>query len=324
MGLSFSASAQDLHFSQFFHAPLNLSPALTGVFEGDMRFVANYRSQWSSVPVPYQTFSGAHDQKFYHSRLPNGFIGAGLVFNYDKAGDAELSWTQLGLNVAYTHRLADENFLTAGFQALTGQRAFDPKKLYFDDQFNGDIFDENLSTLEGFANTSRGYLDMAAGLNWFFLDDDSRSRFTGGFALSHLTQPAVGFLDDDRLRLPRRAHAYGVALVQIHPQMDVRAQALYQFQGPYREIVLGGGLKYHVPGERENLALLAGFSHRLNDALVANLEIYFRNWIAGISYDINTSAFSAATNRNGGPEFSLQYIITRVKPPDTFKACPIF
>ncbi|MEM6697047.1 MAG: type IX secretion system membrane protein PorP/SprF, partial [Bacteroidota bacterium] len=47
-------SAQDIHFSQIGYSPLNLNPALTGIFEGDMRFTGNYRQQWNPV-VNYQT-----------------------------------------------------------------------------------------------------------------------------------------------------------------------------------------------------------------------------------------------------------------------------
>ena len=35
IGKSFS---QDLHYSQFYNAPLVISPALTGIFNGDQRF----------------------------------------------------------------------------------------------------------------------------------------------------------------------------------------------------------------------------------------------------------------------------------------------
>jgi hypothetical protein len=49
--------AQDIHFSQFDGALLNISPAYTGVFDGDYRFSAIYRSQWQAVPVGYSTFN---------------------------------------------------------------------------------------------------------------------------------------------------------------------------------------------------------------------------------------------------------------------------
>lgn len=48
-------SAQDIHWTQFYAAPMNISPGLIGIFPGETRFMANYRSQWHSVPVDYST-----------------------------------------------------------------------------------------------------------------------------------------------------------------------------------------------------------------------------------------------------------------------------
>ena len=84
-------------------------------------------------------------------------------------------------------------------------------------------------------------------------------------------------------------------------------------------------MKYHLVKDKgKELAFLTGLSYRLSDALITHFELYYKEWVIGLSYDRNTSPFSVATQRNGGPELSVQYIITRVKPPEIFKACPIF
>ncbi|HMZ89019.1 MAG TPA: type IX secretion system membrane protein PorP/SprF, partial [Chitinophagales bacterium] len=49
--------AQDIHFSQFFAAPILVNPANTGNFIGSARIGLNYRDQWGSVTIPYRTFS---------------------------------------------------------------------------------------------------------------------------------------------------------------------------------------------------------------------------------------------------------------------------
>ena len=53
--------SQDIHFSNWQMSPLNLNPANTGMFEGDGRIIFNYRNQWKSVPVPYNTYSFGAD-----------------------------------------------------------------------------------------------------------------------------------------------------------------------------------------------------------------------------------------------------------------------
>ena len=318
-------NAQDIHFSQFQNAPQNLNPALTGVFEGDQRFIANYRNQWFSVPVPYLTFSAAYDQKFAFPWLRNGLIGGGLAFNYDVAGDADLSWTQLSLNLSYSHQLADEHFVTAGFQFQNGQRAYQPQLLTFDDQWNGDIFDAGLQTTESLTNTSKGFLSLGTGINWFFKDLDSRTTIRGGGAYYHLNKPAVGLLANSPVALAALGNIYGIANLEVQDQVDLQIRALAQVQGAYQELVIGAGVKYHLKQDPGNeLALSLGAAYRMSDAIIAQMEVHYKNWQFGLSYDINTSPFRVATNRNGGPEISLQYIIFKVQPPESFKACPIF
>ncbi|NDC40993.1 MAG: type IX secretion system membrane protein PorP/SprF, partial [Chitinophagia bacterium] len=56
VSLGFGATAQDVHFSQYFTSPLTLNPGLTGLVPDDIRAAANYRTQWSSVSTnPYMT-----------------------------------------------------------------------------------------------------------------------------------------------------------------------------------------------------------------------------------------------------------------------------
>src|ERR671926_470167 len=73
------SSAQDIHFSQFFEAPLLRNPSLAGIFSGDVRVQAVYRDQWNSVTTAYKTASLNAEYK-----MPigsgNDFVTAGLQF----------------------------------------------------------------------------------------------------------------------------------------------------------------------------------------------------------------------------------------------------
>lgn len=323
--LSGGAFSQDLHFSQFYNAPLNLNPGLTGVFSGDLRFGANYREQWASVPVPYLTFSAAFDQKLYTPVTPGGLLTWGLVFNYDRAGDGQLSWSQIGGSGAYIQQIGAEQYLSAGVQIKAGQRAFDAARFMFDDQFNGDVFDPNQATQESFSKTSAAYFDFAAGANWFFKDEDSRTQVYAGVGFAHLNRPKVGFRNDDDVRLPMLTNAYLSGVIQMGALTDLTFQALHQIQSPYQETVAGLGGRYHLNVERgKELALGLSFAYRIDDAFITCLEALYQNWQFGLSYDLNTSPFKVASQRRGGPEVSLRYVIFRVKPPEEFKLCPIF
>ncbi len=324
-GWGSAAWAQDLHFSQFYHHPLQLNPALAGVFGGHQRITAAYRNQWMSVPVPYLTFSGGYDQKINFPGLKTGAFGLGVLFNYDRAGDANLSWAQLGLSLSYTQKLAESLFLTAGAQVQGGQRAFDPQRLYFDEQYNGDTFDPTLPNYESFLRTSTVYLDYSAGINGLFQSPLSRTQAQAGLAYRHINRPSISFFGVSNIRLMPLTTAYITGAVQVAEPLDWTLAVMGQFQGAAREWVMASGVRYHLKQE-QGRAIAVGLAgaYRWGDAVIPSVELYVHNWRLGLSYDVNTSPFRVATLRSGGPEVTLQYILYKVQPPDTFKACPIF
>lgn len=321
----FSMNAQDIHFSQFYNSPMNLNPALTGVFKGDQRIVGNYRNQWASVPVPYLTFSGAYDQKIFLKALGDGFFGGGLIFNYDKSGDGEMIWSQLGANVSYTQPLSEQLFISGGFQYLLGSRRVNPDKLTWAEQWNGDIFDQNASLTEDFNNNTRGFSSLSAGLNLHFQLDGTRTKADVGVGAFHLNKPSVNFFEDKAVSLPIKGNSYTIGTIEVHPKMDMRVFGFYSFQTKYRETVVGAALRYHLSLQRSReISVQIGTNMRLGDALIPTIEVQYHALRVGLSYDMNTSAFEVATRKKGGPEISVEYIITKVKSTKTFKSCPIF
>ena len=318
-------SAQDIHFSQFYHAAPLMNPALTGVFPEDIRFTGMYRQQWGSVPVPYTTFLGAFDQKFYPGFLKTGFFGLGGNIAYDEQGDSHLSNMQLSLNAAYVQPLNEENFISVGFQLSLAQRSFKEAELTFNNQYNGDVFVPTAATGETFSSLKVAKPDFSAGINYHFQNEDSRTRLDLGAALFHLSKPTFSFYSNGGVPLSLRMPVCGKSFIQVAPKIDLRVYTLFQWQKPYSELVTGSGVRYILsdqPGKNYAVSLLA--SYRWGDAAIVAGELEFNQWLLGVSYDWNTSPFEVATNGKGGPEFFVQYLITKVKPLKTYKACPIF
>ena len=69
--------SQDIHFSQFYASPLSLSPYQTGNYNGDWRFMHNYRTQWRSISEPFNTISVGYDRNFY---VYNEQLSGGIFF----------------------------------------------------------------------------------------------------------------------------------------------------------------------------------------------------------------------------------------------------
>jgi type IX secretion system PorP/SprF family membrane protein len=320
-------TAQDIHYAQFFQNPIYANPALAGVSSGDMRFSAIYRNQWSSVPVPYRTFSAHFDQKAQLPFMREGWFGFGGIFTHDKAGDAGLSWNAFEGVASYIRPLTDEHHLSAGFKFGLGQRAFDPAQLTFGDQFNGDIFLPDQASMEVFDNPSFFMLDFSAGMTWFFKDYDTRTSSVIGMSFSHLNQPVASFKGNPVYRLPIRYSLHGMTRLQLTDFVDLEFNALWNFMAATKnmETVFMLGARYFLePGVKETLNFGLGGGYRLGDAFLGYISAGFQNWRLSFSYDVNISPFEVATFKRGGPEISIQYLIYSVKPPNAFKACPIF
>lgn len=315
--------AQDIHFSQFPASPMNLNPAQTGLFNGAYRFVANYRSQWIT-PVPYTTLSGSADMETLKFASINGKLGLGVLFNYDRAGDSKLSLSQIGVSLAYAQALDKNNILSVGFQSSVGQRAYKTDNLTFDRQFIDGVFDGNNPTNETFANTSFGFVDMAAGLN-YRLQMSDRTFFDIGGAMFHINRPQQSFFENAEIKLPRKITGSISGSAQLAENFDILPAFIFQRQGEYQEMVFGTSLKMHLEQKRtKELGVLVGIWSRWDDAIIASAGVHYKEWKVGLSYDINISEFNVATNGNGGPELSVIYIIKKVEDPKWQKVCPIF
>lgn len=336
-------TAQDIHFSQFSNSPMNLSPGLTGVFGGDLRAVANYRNQWRSVPVPYTTFSASMEQKVYllksdkdaDVRYGRYFTG-GLLINYDRQGSLRLTSLQIAIPLSFTYQVGEHknHFVTLGAMPSFGQRAFSTNKLSTDAQWLESIYDPYADTRESllFDQNSISYIDFDAGLNYRLQSAKGRSKLDVGGAMHHINRPYHDFWsstipDAGNVRLQSKTTFYATALLQLAERFDLVGQGLYQRQGGYREIVYGGGLKFHLDQRRyHEFAIQIGVNYRsrYRDAIIPQIELGYKAWTLGVSWDRNPFAdVKLITNRNAGPEVSLIYRHYRVKPLASFKSCPV-
>lgn len=319
------AFAQDIHFSQFTGSLLNLSPGFVGFYDGDYRIGAIYRSQWQSVPVKYNTFSLQGEKVISPIALENDLIGVGLVFNSDRAGDARYGTTQAYLKGSYIFKsFTDTSWrVSAGIGLGWNQVGFDFSKMNFDAQYDGLEYNRALSTTEQFQSFNRNYFDCDLG----FAGQkklENRSTFGFGLGLFHLTRPNFSFNGSTDSRLDLKFTTTLSYNWYVNKKTDVLAEALLSFQGKYKEIIPNVSAKYFFD-RQENTSLLGGLSFRAKDALIAKLGYSKKLMTGGVSYDINLSKFTAATNYRGGFEI---YIIQIINSQPAFMAkkrsCPTF
>lgn len=317
-------SAQDIHFSQFWNTPLEVSPSLAGIAKEDTRVFGSYKSQWASVPVNYTTFAGAFDTKWTPFKIQNGFFGLGLIFNHDQAGDSDWTLANLQGLISYTKQISKGVFGSIGTQLGIGQRSFKFQDLTFDNQFNGEFFDPSLPTKENFSSTNSLFFDSHVGLNIRVQHPNQRTKVDFGVGIHHLNTPSQNFLAGAEIELPVRNDFYVLGALKITERLDLMVNILYRSQMEFQELVLGPAIRIYLNTNRtKELALEGGVNLRTGDSAIPYFGMLFRQWRVGLIYDINTSDFRNATGFNGGPEFTLIYTITKPQSKNQ-KLCPLF
>jgi len=316
--------SQDIHFSQYFNTPIEISPALAGVAKEDTRIYGAYKRQWASVPVGYTTFSGAMDTKWSPFNAKNGHFGLGVIFNNDEAGDGDWALADLGGMISYTQQLGKGIFASIGGKIGLGHRSFKLQDLTFDNQFNGEFFDPTIAPSEQFNSTNTTFFDAGAGFNLHLQHNDGRSKLDIGLGLHHLNTPSQNFYSNSTIDIPIRRDFYAMGVLKLNQNFDLLANGLYRTQGEYQEIVLGAALRIHLNTKAtKELALDIGGNLRTGDAVLPYVGLLYHQWRFGFIYDINTSPFATATNNNGGPEFVAIYTITKPRGLSK-KLCPLF
>lgn len=322
---SYTTYSQDIHFSQYNGSVLNLNPAFTGFFDGDYRVNAIYRSQWTSVPVPYRTISIAADGRFKTKKMKSDCFGLGIYFNNDKAGDTYYNTTQLYLSGSYIHKLnKDSTFLwSTGITAGISNGAFNYNRMTFDDQYQSNSYSSSNSTGEAFAKNSTTFADFNLGSALQYTLKQ-RASIQYGISYHHFTNPTITYQNNTSVRVDAKLSNYVCFQYPVAPKLDLAIELLYSHQGKYNEIIPGTQLRYLL-ADKNNQSASIGLYYRASDAAIARVGYQYKTLTAGISYDINTSKFTAATNRNGAIEFYVTYIFKKIIPftPKT-RVCPIY
>jgi type IX secretion system PorP/SprF family membrane protein len=329
--LAVRAAAQDIHFTQFDQAPFNINPGLTGHFEGRHRFLFNQRTQWRSVTTPFTTWGVTYDW-----RIPGEFRlfrtnkprqgecppkhrpwNLGVSFYTDRTGDSRLTMNHFSLNISNSQLAIGGVSVVPGISMGVTTLNIDYSALQFDNQWNGLVYNPSLPTGEQFARDARSYWHVHAGV-LFRGGGSSGNRWDAGVALYHLSSPRESWFDQGFVRLDRRWNVHGRYHWALSQQWVVEPTALFMRQGPHREFNVGARA-YYVLDVRKWMyrALFAGFIGRTRDAGAVVVGMRYDGWTVGVSYDINTSDLTTASNGRGGLEWSVGYIL-----PTRPRVCP--
>jgi len=322
--------AQDIHFSQFFEAPLLRNPSLAGIFEGDYRVQGVYRDQWNSVTNAYRT--GSFNAEY---KMPIGkgsdFFTTGLQVVFDKAGTVGLATTHLLPAINYHKSLSSEKtmYLSMGFMGGLVQKRIDYSKITTDLQYGGSGYDPSLPNGEYFPNANLNYFDGSFGMSFnnTFGTEKKNTMFLGA-AYHHFNRPKNSFYRNASIELnPKYVFSVGVKF-NIDEYTYFTLQADQSLQGPFKETIGGALYSWKLGGDPEapTYVLHTGAFLRWKDALIPVIKVDMNALSVAVSYDVNVSQLKTASQSRGGFELSIAYLgfLDRSNSSKNAILCPKF
>lgn len=346
--LAGASYAQDIHFSQYTSAPLQLNPAFAGLNNCDYRVGVNARTQWNTVSGgnTYTTFGASGDVGIGKPTKFNSFAGLGLSIYSDVAGTLRLNTSRADLSFAY-HFMLDRkatSSLSVGLQFGVNHRGINPSKGTYDEQFDPPLlggYNPSLPTGETSINrTNMIYLDAGVGAIFSKNFRMDRHNIYLGLSAFHLNQPDISFnstgifaktvvgnTQGQKLYLKTIFHGGGTFL--LRDKLWLMPQFMFAFQGPSQQYNIGTLVKLQL-GNRitSKTYFYLGAQYRglfqktnLADAVVLQTRVDIKGLSVGFSYDINVSKLNLASATFGGPELSLIFQGCMNRKPRPF-FCP--
>ena len=315
-----SVYAQDVHFSQYAETPSIINPALAGV-RYNTSISANYKDQWGSVARRYQTFGLSFEQTIKFRKLKGSYFAVAVNIFRDAAGDAKLNTLNPNIGVSYSQKINRSMKVSGGLQGGFFYRTIDVDNLRWGKQYNGSAYDPNLPSGENTPRSSITSYDLGGGINLNYSQSDkfissrNAAKFNIGAAAYHYGIGRNSFFTTEE-KLQTRICAYFNGDFNIPGTKNALMPSfLYMRQGPSEEVIAGVLFKFIIAdpstytGVKKPVALAVGGHYRFKDAIIPAILIQYDKYAFGVSYDINVSSLTPASNKYGGLEIMLRYNI---------------
>ena len=310
---STSLAAQDIHLSHIHASPTLLNPAMTGLFNGDLRFIANYRSQWESFTNGYKTMVGSADMKLARLGMYD-YLGGGIQVFSDKAGDLDFSTNAASVIFSVLKSLdnRDDHYITFGIKNTLITNRVD---------YTNVVAFQSTANIADRVSDQTSYWDLSAGLSWFYAFDRYTFIYLGA-SYFHINDADVSFFKENLPKglnaptLHRKIVLHGGADFDLNWAFKLKPSFIFLDQGPHQEVTVGSFIKYnyerHARSKTKN-ALYLGLWLRwyiendVNgvDAFVTALRFDMERTFITFSFDTNVSKLFVASSGVGGPELSV-------------------
>lgn len=317
--------AQDIHFSNWTMSPLNVNSANAGMFDGDGRLIFNYRNQWKTVKVPYNTISFGGDFNLKKSLVKGTKEAVGLILNHDGAGDGNYTITDVKIPINHKLSFIKDTSLTIAVGIMPGVTSVgvNANNLSYDKQWDGDSYNEGLANGENFARQNKIFADVSLG-TVIQKQINQKIKVNAGYSINHINKPNISFYNTPGVVLQPRHMEQAQLQFSFNNISSIMVEYYAQQQQAFREN-LAGLSYYYTIDPKSNATLNVGVLTRLGDAFITTLGLQYNSMRLQASYDYNYSQFKKATGGRGAFEISLIYIYARPRlfVPKT-RVCPVY
>jgi type IX secretion system PorP/SprF family membrane protein len=345
-----SSQAQDIHYTMFDMAPLELNPAYTGYFAGTFRIGGIYRTQWMGLSVTsigntvpntsggstgfsgYQTPSAYIDVPFGFPKKKGAPIkswaGVGISFYYDAVG--QVSNLAASLSLAYHLGLGPKGNTVLSFAVQGG---------ILQHKISGDFtFEQTLlgtgvvDPLYSGGSRTKTMADFSGGL--MLSHRGSKFGVEGAVSINHFTNPNYSLKTPEadeagEAKLPMTIIANLIFKIGLTKRLFLKP--LFFFQNMLNTTGVGQGLSaYDLNGQLllgihfndlQDITFYIGGGYRVSGDAIIRIGLDVKGLKFGFAYDINTQgqglSYKAFSNNNTGMAFevALSYTAKIYKVP---------
>lgn len=297
--------AQDSRLAQSYAQPLRINPAIMGI-NTDLKFIFNYRSQWSSIGNGYKTYSFTGTCPIFINSGKSK-LDVGVSVMEDKAG--AFSTFDGALALDYNLEIAKNNFLTASIMAGMVQKSINTNGQTFDHQYVNGVFDAS-NPIQESLNKSETHPDVGFGLMWFLNPDRKTSKLNAfaGVSAFHLNKPNGTLLSGNAPLPIRYGYQAGVKIFGTN-RIDFSPNFRMTTQAGNSEIAMGTYVDYNFS---DNLKLVFGGWYRMHDAFALLIGFEHKNFTLGYSYDMVNTTLSGAAPMANAHELTLALKFSRL------------
>jgi type IX secretion system PorP/SprF family membrane protein len=314
--------AQDFHFSQYNLVPFWLNPAMVaGTNDVDAGVI--YRTQYTGLSNPYNTFGAFADAAIKKKRGKNSYFGLGVGFVQDNNANVQYKSSLAALSLSYHIRITRNNMVSVGFQPFFFQKSINYAGLKWGNQFDGYSYNSSLATGEPGTYSQQSKVDGSIGFNYQFSKGvhssivERAQKLQIGFAMFHLPIVHYSFYGSPETIYSRYSVNASYTYKPAGSRVSINPVVFFQKQGPADEFIFGCNTLFilqEAPASTsfsKSSSLTLGVLYRLQDAIIINAGLNYENFCFSLAYDVNSSSLITSTHSFGAIELCIRYRLNK-------------